>query len=93
MESARFDGSAWTVETNNGTYRCTFLVTATGHLVDPQVPDIDGVDTFTGEILHSAKWDDSVALEGKRVAVIGTGASAIQVAPEVAKVASEVTIF
>lgn len=93
MESARFDGSQWTVETNNGTYRCTFLVTATGHLVDPQVPNIEGVDTFTGEILHSAKWDDSVDLDGKRVAVIGTGASAIQVAPEVAKVASEVTVF
>ncbi len=77
----------WTVETDRGTLRARVLITGMGPLAEPRMPDIPGIDSFEGEVMHSARWDDSVELEGKRVASIGTGASAIQYVPEVRKVA------
>ena len=60
------------------------LVAGAGGLSEPKLPDIEGIDTFAGELFHSARWDHDVDLTGKRVAVIGTGASAIQIVPEIA---------
>ena len=69
------------------------LITGTGGLSEPRLPEIDGLDTFAGALFHTSRWDDSVDLAGKRVAVIGTGASAIQVVPEVQQVASHLDVY
>ncbi len=69
------------------------VISAVGQLNRPKLPVIDGLDTFAGPSFHSARWDDSVKLDGRRVAVIGTGASAIQLIPEVADRAEELLVF
>lgn len=69
------------------------LISAVGQLNRPKLPDIAGIDTFAGPAFHSAKWDHDVDLAGKRVAVIGTGASATQLIPEVAGTAAELVVF
>ena len=69
------------------------LVSAVGQLNRPNLPDLPGIDDFAGEWFHSARWDPDVDLEGKRVAIIGTGASAAQFIPAVAERASELTVF
>lgn len=69
------------------------LISAVGQLNRPRIPDIPGRDSFAGPAFHSAEWQHQHALEGKRVAVIGTGASAFQLAPEVAKQASRLVVF
>lgn len=84
---------SWIVETTGGVYQSSLLVVASGHLSDPKFPDIEGIQNFNGEIFHSAKWNHDAKLEGKRIGVIGTGASAIQVVPEMAKIASKLTVF
>jgi cation diffusion facilitator CzcD-associated flavoprotein CzcO len=86
FEHARWDDDAglWRVTTSAGECTATVLVSAAGALADPKMPDIDGIDSFAGEVFHSARWNHDVDLTGKRVAVIGTGASAIQIVPEIA---------
>ena len=69
------------------------VILATGALSRPAVPDIDGLDSFAGRLFHSQQWDHDYALDGKHVAVIGTGASAIQFIPHLAKRARKVTVF
>ena len=69
------------------------LISAVGQLNQPRLPDIEGRDEFEGPAFHSARWDTSLDLTGKRVAVIGTGASAMQLVPEVTAQASEVLVF
>lgn len=95
MLDARWDERAlrWEVRTSRGRHLATSLVTACGHLSDPAIPEIPGLDTFTGEIFHSARWDHDVDLTGKRVGVLGTGASAIQIVPELAAVVGQLTVF
>ena len=84
----------WTVHTRGGTtWRTHFLVSGTGPLHLPHVPDLPGADGFTGPSFHSARWDHDVDLRGKRVAVIGTGASAVQFVPQIAGVAAEVQLY
>ncbi|MBM6595545.1 flavin-containing monooxygenase [Microvirga pudoricolor] len=85
--------SAWVVQTETGSYRARSLVSAAGHLSDPAFPDIDGLHSFAGKVIHSARWDHSFQPEGQRIAVIGTGASAVQIVPELAKTAATLTIF
>jgi len=83
---ARFDDddSLWRLELNSGAeITGRFLINASGVLITPNLPDIDGVDSFAGLTMHTAQWDHSVDLTGKRVAVVGTGASAIQIVPEI----------
>lgn len=75
------------------TERFDMVVSATGQLSRPNRPDIEGVDDFAGPVFHSAEWDHTVDLTGKRVASIGCGASAVQYVPEVARVAEHVTVF
>lgn len=69
------------------------VISAVGQLNRPSYPDIEGVGSFEGPAFHSARWDDGVDLAGKRVAVIGTGASAVQFVPEIADVADELVVF
>jgi 4-hydroxyacetophenone monooxygenase len=69
------------------------LVSAVGQLNRPQLPDLPGVDTFAGPSFHSAQWDHATDLAGKRVAVVGTGASACQFIPEVARLAGHLEVF
>ncbi|KAK7514695.1 cyclohexanone monooxygenase [Phyllosticta citriasiana] len=77
----------------NYTISFDFLVSAVGQLNVPQYPTVPGMNDFEGKSMHSARWDWSYDLRGKRVAVIGNGASAVQLIPEVAKVVSSLTIF
>lgn len=95
VTSARWDDAAalWNVATPKGDFSAKTLVTAVGHLSEPKLPNIDGLSDFSGSLFHSAEWADEVDLVGKRVGVIGSGATAIQVMPEVAKIASEVVVF
>jgi cation diffusion facilitator CzcD-associated flavoprotein CzcO len=83
----------WEIETSSGTLTADIVVSATGPLSDPKVPDIPGLDTFPGKVFHSARWDHDYDLRGKRVAVIGTGASAIQIVPEIQPEVSRLTLF
>ncbi|KPI00922.1 4-hydroxyacetophenone monooxygenase [Actinobacteria bacterium OK074] len=83
----------WVVETSSGTLTADLVVSATGPLSDPKVPDVPGLDRFPGRVFHSAQWDHGYELRGKRVAVVGTGASAIQLVPEVQPLASQLTLF
>jgi len=99
LESAAWDDDAqrWRVELSGPTGRTsltsTTLVVGAGGLSEPRLPDIDGIDGFQGELFHSARWEHDVDLTGKRVAVIGTGASAIQIVPEIQKVAGHLDVY
>ena len=84
----------WPGQTDRGgEITARFLISASGVLTVPNLPDIDGVDSFAGITMHTARWDHSQDLTGKRVAVIGTGASAVQVIPEIAPIVAELTVF
>ncbi|MEZ0340125.1 flavin-containing monooxygenase [Mycobacterium sp. pV006] len=84
----------WTAKTGRRrTIRARTVVLATGPLADHTWPDIRGIDTFTGHKIHSAAWDHDYDFSGKRVAVIGTGASAVQIVPELVKSAQFVKVF
>ena len=69
------------------------MIGATGVFTQPKPPDIPGIDEFAGQTMHSARWDHSVDLRGKRVAVIGTGASGIQIIPAIAPEVEQLTVF
>ncbi|WP_407688354.1 flavin-containing monooxygenase [Mycobacterium sp. HUMS_1102779] len=93
---AEFDDehSLWRVRTDpGGEITARFLISASGVLTVPQLPDIDGVDSFAGVTMHTARWDHGQDLTGKRVAIIGTGASAVQVIPEIAPIIERLTVF
>ncbi|MBT6274791.1 MAG: NAD(P)/FAD-dependent oxidoreductase, partial [Chromatiales bacterium] len=89
------DANTWVVTLNDArTFSCRFLLTAIGVLSAPVMPRIDGIDRFRGASFHTYHWPrEPVELEGKRVAIIGTGATAVQLIPEVAKQASDLFIF
>ena len=87
------DSARWELETTTGQYRCRVLVMAAGRLSEPRIPGIAGLDSFPGPVFHSSAWDHGVELAGKRVGVVGTGASAIQIAPNIAEVAGSVVLF
>lgn len=88
------DTATWTVHTASGeTYEADVLVPAVGQLSRPALPAIPGLDTFGGPSFHSAQWRHDVDLTGRRVAVLGTGASAIQFVPRIREVAGHVTVF
>jgi len=88
----------WAVRTRDSSGRETTIeadavISAVGQLNRPSYPSIEGVDSFEGPAFHSARWDHTVDLAGKRVAVIGTGASAVQFVPEIAPTAGTLTLF
>ena len=84
----------WTVSTNRGDkMRARYVVLANGSLTTPKLARIEGMETFKGEAFHTSRWNYHVDLTGKRVGIIGTGASAVQVVPEIAKVVKELYVF
>ena len=94
--SAGFDEPTglWQVHLDSGeTLTTRFLLNASGALTIPNLPDIAGVETFAGVTMHTARWDHDQDLTGKRVAIIGTGASAVQVIPEIAPTVRSLTVF
>ncbi|MEM1313707.1 MAG: NAD(P)/FAD-dependent oxidoreductase [Pseudomonadota bacterium] len=94
FQSARWDGDRWLVETEGGErYAARVLVSGLGALHIPQTPDVPGLADFPGAHFHSARWDHALDLAGKRVAVIGTGASAVQFVPVIARSAAQVEVF
>jgi cation diffusion facilitator CzcD-associated flavoprotein CzcO len=96
VDGAHFDvkSARWTVHLRSGeTLQARHFVMATGPLHVPQMPDIKGLDRFKGKVFHSARWDHSYDLTGKRVASIGTGGSAIQYCPEIAPKVQKLHVF
>ncbi len=87
------DAKHWTVETNRGNIIAKYVIACAGPMHDVAMPDIPGVDKFKGDAFHSARWDHEVDLTGKRVAVIGTGASAMQFVPKIQPQVGQLTIF
>jgi len=86
--------ATWSVETaDDDAVRCDLLVTAVGQLSKPAVPLITGLETFDGPVVHSAHWLPDLDVSGRRVAVIGSGASAIQIVPVIAEQAEHVTVL
>jgi cation diffusion facilitator CzcD-associated flavoprotein CzcO len=86
-------GRRWQVTTSKGTFAARYLIAGLGFLVEPSLPDIPGIENFTGQIMHSARWDHSWQPDGRNVAVIGTGASAIQIVPAIQPAAGHLTVF
>jgi cyclohexanone monooxygenase len=94
--AAVFDGDRdlWRLQTDCGEeITSRFVVNASGVLTTPRLPDIAGIDSFRGVTMHTARWDHGQNLGGKRVAIIGTGASAVQVIPEIAPIVEHLTVF
>ena len=95
VKDARWDEHQhhWRVRTSAGTLTADVVVSAAGALSDPKNPDIEGFESFEGEVFHSARWNHDYDLTGKRVAVIGTGASAIQIVPEIQPVVGHLDVY
>jgi cation diffusion facilitator CzcD-associated flavoprotein CzcO len=96
VEGARWDEDAevWRVALSGGeSLTARFLITATGFLSQPHTPDIPGITTFEGTVVHTTAWDHDYRYAGRRIGIIGTGASAVQVIPELAKEAAELTVY
>ncbi|WP_205698769.1 NAD(P)/FAD-dependent oxidoreductase [Conexibacter sp. SYSU D00693] len=87
------DAQQWVVTTPGETVRARVLLDCAGPLVEPSLPAIEGLESFDGPMFHSARWDHDVALAGKRVAVIGTGASAVQFVPELQPNVERLLVF
>ncbi|MFE7508848.1 flavin-containing monooxygenase [Promicromonospora sp. NPDC057488] len=94
LTSARWDddAAAWRLTTSRGPLTARVLATAVGRLSEPRVPEIPGLGTFPGRVFHSARWDRDLPA-GLRVAVVGTGASAVQLVPEIARRAASVVVL
>jgi len=94
LQDARWDDGSelWRLRTGAGELQARALVLAAGRLTEPRIPAVPGLAGFRGSILHTARWDPSIELAGRRIAIVGTGASAVQLAPELARIA-EVTAF
>ena len=94
VTQASYSKGRWTVQTSDGgSYDCQFFVSAIGQLHHPSIPPFKGKDSFQGAAFHSAEWDHSVDYAGKNVGVIGVGASAAQLIPELAKSAKQLTVY
>jgi cation diffusion facilitator CzcD-associated flavoprotein CzcO len=87
------DSARWEIETSAGTITADVVVSGAGGLADPAIPAIPGLERFTGATFHSARWDHDHDLTGERVAVIGTGASAIQFVPRIQPQVGELKVF
>ncbi|MFI1912883.1 flavin-containing monooxygenase [Nocardia sp. NPDC020380] len=98
--NTRVNGVTWNedthryrIDTESDTFTARFVIGAVGGLEVPRMPDIPGVDDFVGKVVHTARWDHDHDYRGKRIAVIGTGATALQLIPELADRASHLTVF
>src|SRR5580704_8176293 len=83
----------WLLETSDGALSASVVIGAMGALSEPSLPSLPGIERFEGAVFHSAAWRHDVELRGARVALIGSGASAIQIAPEIQPVVSELTVY
>ncbi len=85
VQAARWseEEQRWRIETNAGSYTASVFISAVGPLTEPNLPDVSGLQSFQGKLMHSARWDHSYDPSGEQVASIGTGASAIQYVPEI----------
>ncbi|MBO0815599.1 MAG: DUF4873 domain-containing protein, partial [Actinobacteria bacterium] len=83
----------WRLRTSRGEMTADVLICASGPLSEPSLPDVPGLADFTGEVFHSARWNHDFDLAGKRVAVVGTGASSIQIVPEIQPVVERLVLF
>ncbi len=95
VTDARWDSAAqrWRITTSQGEYAARVVITAAGPLSDPAVPDIPGIGDFAGTVFHSARWNHDHDLTGRNVAVIGTGASAIQFVPRIQPKVGRLSLF
>lgn len=96
VTKATFDpiDAEWRIECKDeSTARADIFISAIGIFNEPVIPEIPGQDSFAGSTIHSAQWDSSIPLAGKRIAVIGAGASAIQIVPEIAKIATHLFVI
>ena len=87
------DEMVWILQTSAGDYRAHFVIMACGPMHKPVTPSIKGMESFTGASFHSAQWDHSYDLANKKVAVIGSGASAIQFVPAIESTVEQLTLF
>ena len=88
------ESGRWIVETDRGDkMRARFVILANGILTTPKLARIQGMETFKGESFHTSRWDYNIDLSGKRVGIIGTGATAVQAIPELAKVVGDLYVF
>ena len=83
----------WRIDTSRGPWTADVVVAAPGVLAEPKRPDVPGLETFEGPLFHTSRWDPSLSLAGKRVAVVGTGASAVQVVPAVQPEVGRLTLY
>ena len=83
----------WIIETQNKIYQAKTVIFSTGPITEPSIPKIKGIESFTGEMFHSARWNHGYDLKDKRVAVIGTGASAIQFIPQIQPTVKSLVVF
>jgi cation diffusion facilitator CzcD-associated flavoprotein CzcO len=95
VHAARWDDGdgRWLVTTSRALYRARTLVSAVGRLSEPRIPRIEGLDEFPGTVMHTAAWDPEAPVAGARVGLVGTGASAVQLLPRLARSAAHVTVF
>jgi cation diffusion facilitator CzcD-associated flavoprotein CzcO len=95
VTAARWDDVAlrWRLSTSEGELSADVLVSATGPLSEPRIPELPGLAAFEGEVWHSARWHDGIDLAGRRVAMIGSGASAVQIVPRLAGQAGQLIVF
>ncbi|HEY6878688.1 MAG TPA: NAD(P)/FAD-dependent oxidoreductase [Polyangiales bacterium] len=94
VTGARYQDGGWLVSTSDGTERrAEIVIAATGLLHHPRYPDIPGLEQFAGSVFHSARWDHSVPLEGRRVGLIGTGSTAVQIVGGVIDRVRSLTVF
>jgi len=95
IKSAEYqDNGTWLVTTGNGeTYTCRYFISGMGMISEPQIPNLKGMDTFKGPLFHSSRWPEELEYAGKRIGIIGAGATTVQMLPELAKVAADVTVF
>lgn len=92
--SAEFAGTTWTIGTADGsTLEADFVIAATGVLHHPYTPAIPGLESFAGEVVHTARWDDDVRTSGRRIAVIGSGSTGVQVVSALQREAAEISHF
>ncbi|WP_062993280.1 flavin-containing monooxygenase [Nocardia anaemiae] len=95
VTAARWNNATnlWHIDSTRGSFTAETVVSAVGALCEPALPDIKGINEFEGEIFHSARWNHDADLTGKRVAIIGTGASAIQIVPSIAPRVAHLDVY
>ncbi|MEZ5573860.1 MAG: NAD(P)/FAD-dependent oxidoreductase [Halioglobus sp.] len=95
IDSAHYqEGGTWTLQTSEGNdYEFDVVINAMGNQHTPLFPDVPGMDSFEGDSWHGTRWNHDVTLAGKRVIIVGSAASAVQIVPEVAKIADHLTVL